>query len=160
MRRDETLGNCQKEGVSDKKTTELRLNWDIIEASSLLFQHLWDPGFLSVPQTVLHALIPPPYLIQTPVTKNQWSVNAPKHDYMTSVWTSGADRHTAEAGRHTPCAPFTTVSKDFKENLEIFVLLLFFFSQSKGSSKDTKNTLFHVQHTLLQWPPSTSDKQQ
>lgn len=159
MRRDKTLGNCQKEGVSDMKTTELRLNWDIIEASSLLFQHLWDPGFLSVPQTVLHALIPPPYLIQTPVTKIQWSVNAPKHDYMTSVWTSNADRRTAEAGRHTLCALFPAVSKDFKENFEIFVLL-FFFSQSKGLSKDTKKTLFHVQHTLLQWPLSISDKQQ
>lgn len=95
--------------VTDMKADELCINrhyW----ASPLLLKHsllgAWFQRVLSEPQTVLHGLIPPLYLIQTPVTKIRWSVNAAKCAYVTSVWTSDADRDTRLAS--SPPSPKTS----------------------------------------------------
>lgn len=130
----------------DRKMAELCRKWHVIEASTL-FQRLASGALVSKefsqPQTGLHGLIPPPYLIQTPVTKIQWSVKAPKHNYMTSVWTSDAVTLDTLLYWHSRLerefGDFCSVSQN-----RISPLLL--FRPSKRSSKYRKHTFFHVQH--------------
>lgn len=88
---------------------------------------------------------PPPYLLQTPVTKIQWSVNASKHNYMTSAWTSDAVTLDALLYRHSTLEREFWDFCSFSQN-RISPLLL--FRLSKRSSKHGKRTLFHVRHVF------------
>lgn len=81
--------------VTDTKAAELCINWDIIGLHHCCLKtHFWEPDFKKSSLRASNCFTrfdpPPLYLIQTPVTKTRWSVNAAKHAYVTSAWTSDA----------------------------------------------------------------------
>lgn len=142
--------NRQNAGrVTNRKAAGLHTNWDIVGLHHCCSNtHFWEPNFKSglfEPQTALHGLFPLLYLIQTPVTKIRWSVKTAKRAYVTSMWTSDADR-----GARLASSP--TVTKNFNRNLEIFVqfikkeMLLCYCSCQKGWAK-AWNTLYSTCNT-------------